>query len=245
MLDSMSARRRVRFLLIVGLLGGLVCAAVAFAQDDIPITIKTKVTVTPNKAGTPSHPQGVVIGVKGTVDIPLDYDPPIADTVDVWVSRNGNFNGGKFPTCSQAGMEHRGISACPKGSIMGRGGATALADTVKTYPKVTVVNGGAKKIFLFVVLTNPARVAKPIPVDVRKLSTGKWGYKLHATIPRSLQVVAGIPLRLQEFHGKAGIGDWIATTSCPKSTHRWTYHAEASFTSGQVVKYNGSTPCRN
>jgi hypothetical protein len=240
----MSARQRLRVLLLVGVLGALGCAAaVALAQELVPIKISAVVKVTPNKAGTPAHPQGVVIDVSGTVDIPMDYDPPLATTVDVWISRAGNYNGGKFPTCSQAAMEHRGIAACSKGSIMGYGSAKALADTVATYPKITVVNGGANKMYLFTVLTNPARVAKPIPVDVIKLKTGKWGYKLHAVIPKSLQIVAGIPLRLQKFHIRAGRGDWVATTSCP-ADHRWRYHSEATFASGQVVKYDGSTPCR-
>jgi hypothetical protein len=242
-LGSVSARR-LRILLLVGVvavLGGV--AAVALAQDFVPIKISAIVKVTPNKAGTPAHPQGVVVEVTGTVDIPMDYDPPLAKTVDVWISRGGVYNGAKFPTCSQSAMEDRGLRACPKGSIMGFGSARALADTVVTNPKITVVNGGASKMFLFTVLVNPARVAKPIPVDVIKLSSGRWGYKLHAVIPRTLQIVAGIPLRLQHFHLRAGRGDWITTTACPAG-NRWSYHSEATFASGQVVTYDGSTPCR-
>ncbi|HEV7752048.1 MAG TPA: hypothetical protein VGO71_10920 [Baekduia sp.] len=241
----MPARRRLRVLLLAGVLAALGCAAaVALAQEFVPIKISAVVKVTPNKAGTPAHPQGVVIDVTGTVDIPMDYDPPLATTVDVWITRSGVYNGAKFPTCSQSGMEHRGLAACPKGSIMGFGSARALADTVVTRPKITVVNGGANKLYLFTVLINPARVAKPIPVDVIRLRTGKWGYKLHAVIPKSLQIVAGIPLRLQQFHIRAGHGDWVASTSCP-ADHRWRYHSEATFASGQVVKYDGSTPCRS
>ncbi|HMJ37005.1 MAG TPA: hypothetical protein VK501_24070 [Baekduia sp.] len=240
----MPARRRLRILLILGAFGAvLVGAAVALAQGVVPIKISAVVKVTPNKAGTPSHPQGVVVDVRGTVDIPFDYDPPITKTVDVWISRGGVYNGAKFPTCSQSGMEHRGLSACPRGSIMGHGTARALADTVPSYPRITVVNGGARKMYLFVVLTNPARVAKPIPVDIARLRSGKWAYKLHAVVPRSLQIVAGIPLRLQSFHVVSGRGDWIATTSCPAG-NRWSYHVEATYESGQVVKYDGRVPCR-
>jgi hypothetical protein len=241
----MIARRRLRLLLVLGVLGGVVWAAVALADDGfVPIKITAKVKVTPNKAGTPKHPQGIVIDTQGTVDIPLDYDPPLTESIDVWISRNGNYNGGHFPTCAQAAMERTGLKTCPKGSIMGTGSARALADSVATYPKITVVNGGPSRFYLFTVLTNPARVAKPIPVDVARLSSGPWGYKLHATVPRSLQIVAGIPLRLQTFHMIAGRGDWVATTSCP-SSHKWTFHAEAKFASGQVVKYDGSIPCRS
>jgi hypothetical protein len=239
----MSARRRFRVLLILGALGASAAAAGALAQEQVPIKISAVTKVTPNKAGTPRHPQGVRIDVTAKIDIPADYDPPLTKTVDVWISRGGVYNGAKFPTCSQRAMEQRGLSACPKGSIMGHGTARALADTVATHPTLTVVNGGAHRAYLFTVLVTPARVAKPIPMTITKLTSGRWAYKLHATIPRSLQIVAGIPLRLQSFHVTAGRGDWIATTSCP-SSHRWSYHVEATYDSGQDVTFDGSVPCR-
>lgn len=226
------------------LLASLVAAGVALAQDIVPIKIAAHVTVSPNKAGTPAHPQGVKIDVRATVDIPHDYEPPLVNTVDVWVSRGGRYNGGKFPTCSAATMAHGGIAACPKGSIMGHGKAVAEADTVPTYPTITVVNGGAHAMFFYTVLTHPARVAEPVPATITKLSGGPWAYKLHSTIPRSIQIVAGIPLRLNSLHVFAGRRDWLATTSCP-SDHRWRYHVEAHYNSGQVVRYDGSVRCRS
>jgi hypothetical protein len=233
-------------LLVVALVAAGAFAAFAFGQGDVvPIKISAKVKVTPNKAGTPSHPQGVKIDVRANIDIPSDYDPPLAQTIDVWFPKAGVYNGGKFPTCNEALMARRGVGVCPKGSIMGQGRAKARADTVFTYPKITVINGGAHRVYFYVVLQTPARVAEPIAADVIKLSGNpRWGYRMHVKVPRNLQIVAGIPLRYDSMHLTVGRGDWIATTSCPRD-HRWRYHAEASFDTGQIVKYDGSVGCRS
>jgi hypothetical protein len=219
-------------------------AALAFGQDVVPISITAKVKVTPNKAGTPKHPQGVVVDTRVTIKIPHDYDPPLVDTVDVWFPKGGLYNGAKWPTCSEATLRRSGPKACPPRSIMGHGKGVADADGTKTYPTLTVVNGGARKVYFYVVLTSPARVQEPIAASLTKLNSPRWSYRAHVAIPRNLQIVAGIPLRLDTFHAVVGRGDWIATTSCPRD-HRWRYHAETSYSSGQVVKTDGSVGCRS
>jgi hypothetical protein len=233
-------------LLVVALAAAGAFAALAFGQGDIvPIKISATVKVTPNKAGTARHPQGVRIDARANISIPSDYDPPLAQTIDIWFPKGGLYNGGKFPTCNGARMARRGLGVCPKGSIMGGGRAKARADTVFTYPKITVVNGGPTKVYFYAVLQVPARVAEPVPADIIKLSGNpRWSYRMHVKVPRDLQIVAGIPLRYDSIHMIVGRGDWIATTSCPRD-HRWRYHAEASFDTGQVVKYDGSVGCRS
>jgi hypothetical protein len=225
--------------------GGLL-AALAFGQDDVvPIRITVTTKVTPNRAGTPKHPQGIRIDVRARIFIPDDYDPPLVQHVDVWFPKGGLYNGAHFPVCNQALLARRGPSVCPKGSIMGHGVAKARADTVFTYPRITVINGGASKVYFYTVLQVPARVAEPVVGNIIKLNGDpRWSYHLRVTIPKDLQIVAGIPLRLDEVHGTVGRGDWLATTSCP-ADHQWRYHAESTFSSGQVVKYDGSVGCRS
>lgn len=224
---------------------GALLAALAFGQDEVPIRISVTTKVTPDRAGTPKHPQGIRIDVRAHISIPSDYDPPLVQHVDVWFPKGGLYNGAKFPVCRQALLARRGPGVCPKGSIMGRGSAKARADTVFTYPRITVVNGGATRVYFYTVLQVPARVAEPVVGDIIKLKGDpKWSYHLRVTIPRNLQIVAGIPLRLDELHGTVGRGDWLATTSCPRD-HRWRYHAEGTFSTGQVIKYDGSVGCRS
>ncbi|HEX5924489.1 MAG TPA: hypothetical protein VFY45_11700 [Baekduia sp.] len=226
----------------------LVTAALAFGQDLVPIKITSVTKVTPNKAGTPKHPQGINIDVKSTIDTPRDYDPPLAQTVDVWISKGGNYNGAKYPTCSPQAMDRKGIGACPKKSIMGHGTGKADADGVASIPDITVVNGGAHAVHFYTVLQHPARVQKTVSASITKLNSGPWGYKAHATIPRSLQIVAGIPLRVESLHVNAGYKsyakDWVATTMCPAS-HKWKYHVEVSYETGQVAKFDGAVTCRS
>ena len=229
---------------LIAAAAALAVAALAFGQDVVPIKISAVVKVTPNKAGTPAHPQGVKIDVRARIDIPHDVEPPLVKTVDVWFPKGGLYNGGKFPTCGFAAMQRRGVGICPARSIMGHGRGTADADGVKTYPTLTVVNGGPTKVYFYVVLRSPARVQEPIEATISKVNSPRWSYKLHAEIPRNLQIVAGIPLRLETFHSIVGREDWVASTGCP-SDHRWKYHVETSYNSGQVVNTDGSVACRS
>ncbi|MCW2983283.1 MAG: hypothetical protein JWR63_853 [Conexibacter sp.] len=241
---SNRSRRRTLAGIVFAVAAVGLLATLALAQDVVPIKITTRVKVTPNKAGTPKHPQGVKAEVWGTIDIPHDVDPPLVQSVDVWFPKDGIYNGTKFPTCSGAKMAHSGPSICPARSVMGHGTAVADADGVKTRPTVTVLNGGRDKVWFYVVLQHPARVAEPVRGTITKLIGSRWGYKVHVDIPRNLQIVAGIPLRVDSFHGIVGRGDWIATTHCP-SDHRWRYHAEAHYSSGQIANVDGTVVCRS
>lgn len=239
-------RRWIAALVVVAAAAGI--TTLAFAQSTVPVRISATATVTPNKAGTPKHPQGVRIGVKALITIPDDYDPPLVNTVDVWFPRGGKYNGAKYAKCSQATMARKGIKGCPPKSIMGHGTGNATADTVITHPDITVVNGGRSKVFFFTVLRNPARVALPVPGSITKVvGDPKWSYKLHTTVPAELQVVAGIPIKVSSLNVSAGhkpwAPDWLATTYCPPS-HRWVYRVKVTFTTGAIATYDGSAACR-
>lgn len=233
---------RKRQLFVAALAVAVGASAVIALAQGVPVRLSVDARVTPNEAGTPAHPRGVRIDVRARIGIPEAYDPPLVDSVDVWFPRGGRYNGARHPACSQEVLARRGVGGCPAGSVMGSGTGKATADTVFTYPKITVVNGGARKVFFYTVLTNPARVQSPVAGTVTRLS-GKWSYKLHAPIPRELQIVAGIPIVLRELHIVAGRGDWLATTSCP-ADHRWRYHVEVTFTTGQQTVYDNAVRCR-
>jgi hypothetical protein len=207
--------------------------------------LTTKVAVSPSKAGTKKKPQGVKLTFKVNWTTPEANDKPVTQTSDVLFPKGSLYNGGKFATCSQATMERSGVSACPPKSIMGTGGGSAYADTVLTHPDITVVNGGKNKVYLFTVLTNPARVAEPVPGTIKKMS-GKWAYKLHLVVPDNLQVVAGVPIALRDLTitagGKPYAKDWLATTSCAGG--KWPFQITTSFDNGGLATYDGTTPCK-
>jgi hypothetical protein len=234
-------RAGIAVLAAVALLG---VAALAFGQDVVPIKGTAVVKVTPNKAGTPRHPQGVEVDVRAKVDIPHDYDPPLIESVTAWIGPGGVYNGAKFPVCNFQALRRSGPKVCPPRSITGHATVRASADGVKTYPKITIINGGADKFYFYGVLNYPARLREAVPVTVTRLTAGPWRYRWQFKIPRHVQIVAGIPLRFEAFHGVFGREDWLASTSCP-SDRRWRWHGELHYSSGQVVSSRGSVPCRS
>jgi hypothetical protein len=240
-----------KFLIPTAALGVLALAAVevapTIAQDSSPTTFTANATVSPNKAGTKAKPQGVKLTFNAKWVTTGDVEHPIIQSGDVNIPKGGLYNGGKFPSCSAATLGHGGPSKCPPKSIMGAGTGDALADTVHTAPKITVVNGGQGMIYFWTVLQNPARVQAAVPAKITKDTSGKWSYKVHFEVPKSLQIVAGVPITLNTLRvtvgGKSWAKDYIATTSCP-SNKKWSYSATANLNTGGSVTYNGSTPCK-
>jgi hypothetical protein len=235
----------MRYLVIAALtVVGCATTAIALAQDTVPIELSVDAKVVPNKTGTPARPRAVRIDVRAQITIPEAYNPPLVDSVDVWFPKGGVYHGDRYPSCTHTVLARRGVGGCPGGAVMGTGTGTATADTVLTYPRITVVNGGARRVFFYTVLTNPARVQAPIVGQITRPG-GRWSYKLHARIPHVLQVVAGIPIVLRELHITAGSTrkDWLATTSCP-ADHQWRYHVLITFTTGQEKTYDSAAGCR-
>ena len=222
----------------------LSAAALTFGQDIVPIKVTAIVKVMPNKAGTPKHPQPIKVDVRGTIDIPHDYDPPLVESVTIWTDRGGIYNGHKFPICNFQALRRSGPEVCPRRSIMGNATFKADADGVTTYPKATIINGGATKIYIYAMLSQPARVREALVMTITKLSSGPWGYRLHLKIPRKLQIVAGVPLRAEAFHVVVGREDWLASISCPPD-RKWRWRAEGRYASGQIVPASGTVACRS
>jgi hypothetical protein len=246
-----------RVMIPVGLLAASVAvAAPVLAQSSGSNTsntvLTTKVSVSPSKAGTKKKPQGVKLNFKVHWETSADLDKPVVQTADVLFPKGSLYNGAKYKTCAQAVMERTGISGCPAKSIMGTGSGVAYADQVMTKPEITVVNGGGNKVYLFTVLIRPARVAKPVPGTITKMS-GKWAYKLHLVVPPSLQIVAGVPIGLRDINitagGKSYAKDWLATTSC--SGGKYPFQLTTGFapdSAGNPVgeaTYEGTTPCKS
>jgi hypothetical protein len=208
-----------------------------------PIEIDVDAKVIPNKAGTPRNPQPVKIKVHAELVSELGYERPIMTGGRVLFPRAGNWNGAKHPKCPLNTLSRQGLGACPKGSIFGRGVAKAWADTEITRPRITVVNGGAKRVYFYTVLTNPARVRAPVVGKITEIPSGPWKYRLDYHVPETLQVVAGVPITVTELDITAGKSDYLVTTSCPKS-RRWPYKAWVYLDDGRKPLITGSTPCR-
>jgi hypothetical protein len=237
---------RKKFMSVLGAaLAAGALAAVALGQEGVPARITATVKVTPRQAGTPSHPRGVKIVARGTIDTPDGAARQVPGSADVWFPKGWMYNGAKHPACALATLNSGGPGKCPPGSIMGHSALTIDdPDNLNPPPRVTVINGGPAKMYFWVVIQNPARVQAAVTGTITKPSSPRWSSQLHADIPSSLQVVSGIPVTPDSFSVSFGHGDWIATTSCPRD-HLWRYHLRMTSTSGQVLDTGGSATCRS
>jgi hypothetical protein len=207
-----------------------------------PTTVTVNAKVSPSRAGTKTKPAAVKLQVHVEWQTPGDDEKPVIQAADALFPKGSLYNGAKYPSCTENTLSRKGLQGCPKGSIMGTGKAVAYADTVLTYPKITVVNGGKSKVYLYTVMNNPARVQAPVPGTITKMS-GKWAYKLHLVVPQVLQIVAGIPIALKTFDVTAGgKNDWLATTDCP-SDKKWPFSVETFYSTGGSGTFQDSVAC--
>lgn len=223
----------------------LAAAGVATAQSSWP-SVKVTPTVTPNRAGTPSHPQPVKLKTVFHWQTLGSSDQPIVTKFHVLFPKGSKYNGGHTTTCSLSKLNRKGPSGCPKASIQGSGTGTAYADTTQTHPKITVVNGGASKVYFYTVLNNPARVQEPVIGHISRLH-GKWAYSLNVTVPSNLRIVAGVPIELTQLSVTAGKGHWLETTGCDHG--KWpfkvtTYYLNPNTNATGSSSYAASVKCR-
>lgn len=206
-------------------------------------TFTAKARVTPNRAGTPRNPQGVVLHASARAVTEPGYERPIFQGGYTLFPRAGNYNGDDFPRCNRRTLNRWGTERCPKGSRIGGGTGVAYADEVVTRPRIEIFNGGSKLALAYVTLYRPALVREAIPVRIQELPRGKWKYKASFSVPTVLQVVAGIPIAAGSIELEIGRGNLIETTSCPQS-RRWPYEIHGRFSNGSDYTYRGSTPCK-
>ena len=218
--------------------------------QDLPATrIVSTAKATPDRSGTPSDPRGVAITAQAKLIVPPDLEAPIVTGLDIQVAKGLSWNGEKYTKCTQAALERRGPSGCPPASIIGSATATGMADTVHAVVSVVFVNGPGGHKFAYASLNNPARVRETIVINSPK-PTGTWGHRESLSIPRSLQIVAGVPLRLtavtMRIGGKSYAKKYITSTSCPAGG--WKYAVTAHYLydgTGQTTDDvgTGSIPC--
>lgn len=224
--------RKSHALVAATVVAGAVAVVPAMAQDDLPDTrIVSTAKATPNKAGTPKHPQGLSVAASGKLIVEPGFDPPVVTSLEILVGKGLVWNGGKYAKCSKPTLDRQGVKGCPPKSIMGSATATGMADTVPARLDVTFINGGVDRKYAYATLNNPARVQTTIVVESTTPHGGPWDHRESVIIPQSLQIVAGVPVRLTsvkfKIGGKSYARDYVASTSCPKGG--WKYQVTAHY----------------
>lgn len=245
---------RLRKSLIAAVLAVLTVSAggvaSASAQQERPNTVVTaKMAVTPSKAGTVARPQGVV--VRGSVQVVSEpgFDPPIITGEDILFGEGFSYNGDRYPRCTKVVLDFQGPEACPPGSIMGSAYGTGRADTILANMKVILFNAGAARLLAYTTVDHPARVRRTIVLSTQNL-IGAWRRQSSFLVPENLQVVAGIPIQLNNLHfslgGRRWAKDYITTTACPVGG--WRYQASLHYLEDRLGTISddhvtGTVPC--
>jgi hypothetical protein len=170
---------------------------------------------------------------------PANVDPPIARTAQLVLSGVGAWRGGALPTCASATLRAKGAAGCPKGSILGTGQAIGVADTSKTVGAITIVNGGPDRILLATVVRNPAYVKSVSVGDVRPQGDG---VRISIAFAKDLQVIAGVPVGLQQLQLNLARGAVLGTKSCPTAA-AWRYTTAVAFQDGSSAVRRGAVVC--
>jgi len=227
--------------LATALAGFAVVPAAAQSPNDTKLRIKA--AVFPTKAGTKRNPRGVKLRVKANWSSPRGIERPVVTRAIALFPRGSLYNGGKYPRCSKRTLDREGIRGCPERSIMGRASGVAWADQERTRPRVQIVNGGPRRVWFYTTLFNPAFVQEAVPGFISKVRGRRWAYRLRLVVPRSLRIVAGVPIALTSFNARAGRGEWLATTGCPRN-RRWAFKVTTFFSTGGKDTFRDAVRCR-
>jgi hypothetical protein len=201
-------------------------AAATLLLAAAPAAMATQSTISgkisPNK-GKPGTPLALTIGFTITREngenntlrkVVLDFPP------------NAVANGAKFPSCMPAVINaRRSFNGCPRGSLIGRGSLVAdvpAADVFNVPGKVTLFNGqGGKSITVHIYAENPVLISEAFTAPLKKTG-GRYGYKLTANIPPTLQEIAdGWFAEVKRFsttvNAKWRGRGYIEAKKCPKN----------------------------
>ena len=224
-------KRAAGLLALLAMAVGSVAAGTAGAGgDQAGGRLSATLTVAPSKAGTTRDPQGVLLGTTGTIATAPGDEPPVVTGFDLLIGRGLHWNGGSYPACSKHVLERKGPDGCPRESRAGTGVAGARAGDVETEMEIAFFNGGEHRLLASIRFDYPARVRETIAIEATE-SPGPWPYRYRLRVPRSLQVVAGVPIQTTGLRlalgGKPYAKQLIASTSCPRGG--WKYRLVALY----------------
>jgi hypothetical protein len=171
-------------------------AASAFAALNHTLSAK----VTPSKAGTKKKPKNIVVSAGiAVVRTAPDATNPTAGKIEFYFPKQFAFNNKHFKKCSKAALDAGGVAACPSGSRIGQGTASATVgpgDASLEFD-TTFFNSGSKSIAIHlqrVTVVNGQRQnaegSFEAPTGTLTKASGKYGSKLTVVIPEVVKKTA-------------------------------------------------------
>jgi len=235
----------------------LIVAAAAPAASAPGLTTSLSASVSPNhlvKGLTNKHGMPITLTYRATINHPADSRYQLQRVVVKFPGGVAAPHGELFPSCSVAKLKAaRGrLSACPKGSKIGRGIAvgTAVDIPVTSSGVLTLFNGpGGKSITFNVNITTPALINDTFKAPLKKIS-GKYGYVLTNNIPADLQTILDGPIVVRSIRVTTGATrmvngvrrGFIEAYKCPKS-HKAPLHSDFFFSGGVSSSADTNIAC--
>jgi hypothetical protein len=248
------------------LLVALVVTSVALAAPTTTLEIKA----TPNKASKSKKKLTPIrLTINTTFADPAAPQPPPLRKVTIRFNEGGTYNGKLFPKCKFAALQAKGTSACPKGSKIGKGSATASAQPVipLVNATVTVFNGEPKGGVPTVLLYNVPDISSPITIQgtvTKKPASacgdgGKCDYVLEFPVP-DIPTLPGQPnasvltvktqtdnvfvKKKKKVHGKKKTVKIPLIGAPVKCTGKWVAESTVLFADGTTASTKTSAPCK-
>lgn len=242
---------------LVAITASSLLAAVATAADAPTVPATVSVSVSPNKI--PPAVNGIGTPVKLTANIKFTHPAGSRlqlQKVELLLPAGvGVPNGRLFPSCRASVLNRaRGrLSACPRGSLVGRGLATGTAVDigVTSSGRLTFFNGpGGKSLTLNVSIINPALINATFSAPIKKIS-GRYGYRVSFNIPTQLQNILDGPIVVRAINSTVGATrvvngkrrGFIEALRCPRS-RRGPAGGNFSFSDGSTTSVTTAITCR-
>ncbi|HEY6762590.1 MAG TPA: hypothetical protein VI318_24015 [Baekduia sp.] len=232
---------------------GKLVVVVAGAACGIAAAQPATDTLTATLAATPARPGGVEVSVRLDVKVPAGARRPVFTGIELWTGPGVTVGGRRFPSCATATLRRGGPAACPRRSLMGTGallGDPALGMDFAQRGRITIVNGPSGVPSLWIVSQDPARVADAAVGTLVRSASTRWPGHVRWTIPRSLQVAAGVPITPFGLSfvlgGAAWAKDYISTAGCRDGGWAWKLRVHTGDGQGGaagVLDAHGRVPC--
>ena len=175
--------------------------------------------------------------------------PPVLETVTIWFDKHGEVETKGLPKCTpgklKATTTAQARKLCP-GSIVGKGFGKAVVIFPEQGPipassPITLFNAAPKNgnpvVLAHAHLTVPGPTTFVVPIEIQKVHSGRYGFKVEAKIPK-IAGGSGIPLYARMTVGR----EWtykgkklsFANAGCPDG--RLQAKVKADFKDGTVLQ---------
>jgi len=204
-------RRTIRALSAVAVLILVVAGSALAAREVTKIHIQAGNLIVDGQGGfaPTALPKNVDAPIKiygsgriSTVDGTL---PPVLETLQFEFDKHGSVDTTGLPICTAAKLQATTVpqarKLCP-GAIVGKGFGHAVVKFPEQAPipadsPITIFNGpridGDPSVYAHAYTTVPAPVTFVVPVRIETIHNGRYGYRVHAKIPK-IAGGAGIPI---------------------------------------------------